>query len=559
MPLAPRWRRLPLILLALAGLALAGPRGAAAQAPVRGDAPVTRSIPAGSLAAPPISRGFVTLARVSGGKSAIAVCGLALLVWGAALRRVGRPDALQRLRDGLLLALGAVGGLAWWNFLAFHYPGFQHPADTYHYYIGAKYFPELGYTRLYECTALADARAGLSEQVAARRIRDLETNRLGSTAAVLGDPARCTGHFSPPRWQAFQRDIAWFRGRVPARRWRLAQVDHGYNATPAWGMAGSLLARTGPASDRQLLALALLDPLLLLAMWGSWLWAFGWRATCIALLFWGTNHFAPFGWTGGGYLRQDWLVAAIVAICLLRRGHPAAGGFLLTYAGFLRVFPGLIVVAIGLGAGLHAWRRRQLALPEPLRRFALGCALAVALVLPLSVLSAGGLGAWADFVENSRIHLSTPLRNHVGLRTVLSYDPAGRSSLTRDASLEDPYAPWKEQRRAVFAGRRVLFWGLVLGFVVLLARAAEGRELWVAAALGIGLIPIATELTSYYYGVLFGCAALWLRRESVGIALCALSALTWLIADRWHWYDEIFTWSSLAAVAFAVFAAAVFA
>ena len=61
-----------------------------------------------------------------------------------------------------------LGVLAYFNFGAFHFDGLRvHLWDMTHYYLGAKYFGELGYDGLYECIAVADAESGWP-QVAAR-------------------------------------------------------------------------------------------------------------------------------------------------------------------------------------------------------------------------------------------------------------------------------------------------------------------------------------------------------------------------------------------------------
>ena len=183
--------------------------------------------------------------------------------------------------------------------------------------------------------------------------------------------------------------------------------------------------------------------------------------------------------------------------------------------------------------------------------------------MPLSSITAGrgdsagapapGLGVWLDFYSNSRVHLTTPLRNHMGLVTLVAYDPASTAQELRDGALEDPYAAWKEARRATAAARRPLYLLLVLGFVALLARAVRDAEDWVAAVLGIGLIPIATELTSYYLCILLGFAALSQRRELLAALLVLLSALSCGIVEVWHWYDEVFTWTSFAVVALVLY------
>src|SRR5207237_8319873 len=119
----------------------------------------------------------------------------------------------------------------------------------------------------------------------------------------------------------FKRDIAWFESRFSLEFWNNSQKDHGYNSTPVWTIVGSALANLAPASDRQIFLLGLLDPTLLLLMWGFVVWAFGWRTAAVAALIWGTNFPARYWWNGGAYLRMDWLATAVIAICLLKRGR----------------------------------------------------------------------------------------------------------------------------------------------------------------------------------------------------------------------------------------------
>jgi hypothetical protein len=508
-----------------------------------------RPDPQGQIARLQLRRNLVNVSKL-----ALAVVGAGLLTWGIWLRKRGRPRAHAALRDALLVGLGFLGFWGWWNFLYLHYPGWLHEHEVFNYYIGSKYFPELGYTRLYECTALADFSGGLQARVEARSITNLESYVLEGTQAVLADPQRCLRHFAPARWSAFQEDVAWFRAQFEPDLWEALQRDHGYNAPPSWGLLGNLLANTAPASRGQLLLLSLLDPVLLLVMWACVGWAFGWRPLCIALLYWGTNHAGEFGWTGGGFLRNDWLVATVVGICLLRRGHSLLAGLLLGHSALLRIFPALTLAAVGAAAGLRALAARSL---EPLlveRRFALGALLAAALVLPLSSIVAGGETAWTDFAENTRLHLATPGSNTVGLRTALSYSQAGR--LKQLATNPDPSAAWKRAREAAFQDRRVLYALALLAYLALLLRALAGQDAWAAAILGIGALPVLLDPACYYTKVLFVFAFLAPRREAIGVALLGLSAAQWLVAAGFSEWDDIFTWTSVASVAFAVFATA---
>ncbi|MDJ0852941.1 MAG: hypothetical protein QNK04_31610 [Myxococcota bacterium] len=537
-----------------AAVLLAGWPGAEALAaepgPAGGEAPFGRLWwpgAEGSL----LRRGLVNLTKL-----AVALAATALLAWGAWLRRTGRPEARRGLRDRWLGVLGFVAFLGWWNFFQFHYPGFVHTNNTFVYYAGAKYFPELGYGRLYECVAVADLRAGLRGRVLRRKITNLETYDLESTAQIVAHPERCTRHFEPARWSAFERDVGWFRSRIPAHTWEDMQRDHGYNPPPAWGLLGTLLASTGPASALQIFALTVLDSLLDLAAWGFALWTFGWRAACVAILYWGTNHIAEFSWTGGSFLRDDWLAATVIGVCLLRRGHPASAGFLLGVASLLRIFPVLALAGVGATALLGMLRERRLAVPAETRRVAGGALLAGLLVVPLASAVAGGVDAWGAFAENTRLHVGTPGSNLVGLRTLLSYDPDARLvDLVQHA--KDPSAAWKAARLEAAAARRGLQALLVAAYLLLLGRALVDQPSWVAAILGLGALPVLLEPTCYYTSVLAIFGFLWLRRESVGVALCALAVASWGVAACFTEWDDIFLWSSVPLLAFVVYATAV--
>ncbi|MBW1684320.1 MAG: hypothetical protein JRS35_04585 [Deltaproteobacteria bacterium] len=521
----PRWVLVALLLLALPSVALAA------------------------------DRSLLSAQQVNTVKALLAGAGTLLLVVRLALPRWRQlPARRRRLWDGALLGLGLLAAACWWNLFQFNYPIFGHPSETYHYYVGSKYFRELGYTRLYRCTAVADAEAGWRKRVENRYVRDLETNDIVLAAALLEHPEDCKQHFTKERWRDFSRDVAWFRTHLPQRRWHMTQTDHGYNGTPAWGLFGGLLAHTGRATDAQILALRLIDPLLLLLTWAAVGWTFGWRVLCVALLYWGSNYPAQYGWVGGSYLRQVEFAAVLLGICLMRRQRMTAAGFLLVLAALVRVYPALLLAGPGLQAAGAMLRQRRLWLSAAHRRLLLGGLLALATVLPLSALDSGGFGAWLQFAENSRVLLDTPLRNHVGLRTVLSYDHEASSRFTRDTRLADPYARWKRAREEAFASHRLLFGALVAGFVLLLAAAVRGQPEWVAVVLGAGLVPVAAELTCYYSAILVVFALLWRRHPPAAAALVGLSAAGWLITERFLFYDEIFTWISLATLAFVLFA-----
>lgn len=481
----------------------------------------------------------------------LALLGIALLAVDAR-----RPHGSRRRRAFGVAA--AVAALTYFNFGAFHFGNFVHTWDTLHYYLGAKYFRELSYDRLYECMAVADAAdaeaPGLARRVRLRKITNLRTNVLESTEEILAHPRRCTDHFSPDRWRQFTADVAWFRGRETPRRWEEISTDHGFNGTPAWLIAGSALANLAPAGERQILALTLLDPLYFLALAAVIGWAFGLRALAVALLVLATFFPSRFFWTGGAFLRWDWLFYLAAAVACLKKGRPWLGGMALGYAMMLRVFPGLLAAG-PLAAVIALAARDGLRRPEVQAhlRFLGGAAVAVALLVPASFAATGPDG-WSAFIANTHKHQATPLTNHMGLRTVAAWRPAEVGRHLVDETAADPWLRWKEARLA--AWRRVWPLGAAVAgaALLLLGRAARRRpEPWIAAALGALWIVFAVELTSYYYAFLVVPALLWVEKRSAGIALLALAAFSQLVSlgpllGMPTWRDEQYTLISLATV-----------
>lgn len=486
--------------------------------------------------------------RTNLAKAGLAAVGLVTWLAIARTRRRDAENAPSRGRDALLAALGVLGLLGWWNFGQFHYPGVAHPHELYHYVLGAKYFPELGYTRLYECTVVADAAAGLPERAARREITDLRTYTSVPAAPIVANPTRCTRHFAPERWQSFQHDVGWFRERVSPSEWEGMQRDHGYNPTPAWGVLGRALVGSDPLDDARIATLLWLDPLLLLLAFGVGAWAFGWRATSVALLFFGTNHPAEYGWVGGAYLRHDWFAASVAGLALLRRDRPLGGGFLIGCAAMLRVFPLLLFVPFALQALAQSWRAGRFVFPASHRRVAAGALLAAAVFAPLSVWSSG-TDAWPAFAENIRMHAGAPTNTALGLGMLSGFAPTTRE-VALEGSTRDVDEAWKRAQQRHREARWPLRAAIALVVVALVFRASRAAPAWELALLGVALVPALVDVSCYYTAIFaaFGFAAT--GRPRVGAALCGLSLAGWLAAGRWIAWDDISTATSAALLLF---------
>lgn len=497
----------------------------------------------------PVEKNFFTYwnNEVSAGwEVALAVLGLGLLVWGYLVKRAGKAERSRKIRDRILMVLGGLSFLTYFNFGFFHFPNWIHDWEWTHYYLGSKYFKELSYDRLYECIAIADHESGdnaLKRRVELRKITNLRTNALEKTTEVLANPQACKQHFVDSRWDAFKRDVKFFRDRQNYKRWDDLQTDHGYNGTPVWNVAGSVMANLAPASNGQLYTLALLDPLYLFAMAGVVWWAFGWRTLCVGLLVFATNFPSRYYWTGGSFLRWDWIFYLVAAVCCLKKDRPVLAGMAIGYATLLRVFPGLLLAGPALAVGYQLVKTRTV--ERRWLRFALGGILSIAILVPLSLQVGGGTQAYVRFYENTVKHKETPLTNYMGLRTVVAYRTNETGKDLRSDKYTDPWIKWKQARLRGFETAKPVYGVIVVAFLVMMGFAVRGRPAWQAAALGATFIAIGVELTCYYYAFVMAVALLHDEDEGVGRLLLMMTAVTTFIGVMPGWLDDKYTLMSL--------------
>jgi hypothetical protein len=455
----------------------------------------------------------------------LAMLGAILLWWERRLVGLGMATFKLRLRRILLGTMGVLAFLTFFNFGFWHFPNFVHGWDTFHYYIGSKYFKELHYERLYECVATADSEEpNLRRRVELRKMTNLRTNVVETTANILAHPEICKQHFTDARWQSFKHDLAYFRTLENPRRWDDAQTDHGFNGTPVWAILGTTLSNLAPASRLDILLLDAIDVVLITIMAGLLWWAFGWRAVSVALMVFATNFPSRWYWIGGSFLRWDWLFWMGVGVCLVKKERPFWAGAAISYAALLRIFPGFLFAGPLIALGYHyvktrEWDRRYL-------RMIMGGAVAVAVLVPVSFTVTGSPSIYPEFLRNTAKHSETPLTNHMGLRTVIDFRPAEAANRMNTPAMVDPWLRWKDARRAAFHESLPLYLSLVACFLVLMGLAIRNVEPWVTVALSATVISFGSELTCYYYAFLIIPALLYAVVPRAGEWMLWLTALT---------------------------------
>jgi hypothetical protein len=453
-----------------------------------------------------------------------------LLWWERRLVRLGLDAARRRARHILICVMGALALLTFFNFGFWHFPNFVHGWDTFHYYIGSKYFKELHYERLYECVATADSEEPLlRRRVELRKLTNLRTNVVQTTDQILAHPEICKQHFATPaRWEAFKQDLRYFRSLEGPRRWDDAQTDHGFNGTPVWSIMGSVLSNLTVASKTSILVLDAIDVALIFAMVGLMWWAFGWRVVSVALIVFATNFPSRWDWIGGSFLRWDWLFWMGFAVCMMKKQRPMWAGAALMYATLLRIFPGFLFVAPLVALIVHYVKTRQW--EQRFLRFFIGGALAFAVLVPVSFVTSGGPSIYPQFIRNTIKHSETPLTNNMGLRTVLNYRPAEAANRMSTPAMVDQWQRWKEARTKAFREAIPLYLSLVLCYLVLIGLAIKGAEPWVVLLLSSTLISFGAELTGYYYAFIIIPALLYAVIPRAGEWLLWLTTFTQFIS-----------------------------
>jgi hypothetical protein len=195
------------------------------------------------------------------------------------------------------------------------------------------------------------------------------------------------------------------------------------------------------------------------------------------------------------------------------------------------------------------------------RSIVAGAALAVVILVPISLVKSGGIDGYRRFAQNAEKHTSTPLTNYMGLRTLIAYAPSEAGRFLRSDRLDDPWADWKLTKLRTFRARKALFVAAAAGFGALLWFAVRGVEPWVACSLSATMIAVGVELTCYYYAFLVAVALLYEKRREVGVALLAVTAATGFIdwaptrflpdtgLWRWikmpTWLDEQYMWMAV--------------
>jgi hypothetical protein len=445
------------------------------------------------------------------------------------------PSKAHPLRSRAIVVVAVL-----FSFGVFHNLGtfrggtFLHYAEMFHYYLGSKYFEELGYYELYNAVIAADTEQG-NALLGLPFYTDLRTYQNTQREAALRDVDRVKNRFSSERWNAFKADVAFFKtatGMPRSPGFFFILMDHGYNASPASTFILGTLTNIVPVT--QLRLLAVLDVLLVVTMMVLVFRTFGLEMGALFSIYFCVNILSGQEYLSGSLLRYDWLFYIVVSVCLLERGRYASSSFFLTLSAMLRVFPALLFY--GLAVVIVQNVRTTRTVDRRYLRFALA---AVATALALFLLPAASLGSvlqpWQDFYAKAQLHDRGVYVNHVGSRAIALFEPSHLSlerfaNAYKSAHTDDIVRHWQDVKEKELARKRP---AVVLSSLLVLAcltaiiwrrRAGETEGLlW-----SLPLIYTTSYLSSYYYAFLCLFVLLFFRRtDPLGsfVPLCLLLSL----------------------------------
>ncbi len=330
----------------------------------------------------------------------ILVVFLALLLVSYFLERSARGNRRWVTASFTLLALASVAG--YFNFGQFRYAdGFVNPWEHFHFFLGSKYLPEVGYDGLYVAT-LTSINDRYPGAIVNTEVRDLMTFDMNTAILYFDQRETIKERFTKERWEEFDRDVNFLSAHYRLPMVQILQ-DHGNTGSPAWAMAARIFTAPFEAGPRVLNALSFLDSILLLVMFGTIWRAFGYRAMCISLVI---TMLMPRGYLflGGSILRLDWLFALGMAMSFLKLKRYKTSGAFLAWAIASKPFCALFAVALGFHFLWTAWKNRRVSKDHT--ALVLSSVAALLLIVLLSSFSLGGFGIWTHYAQRITANLT---------------------------------------------------------------------------------------------------------------------------------------------------------
>ncbi|MCC6157089.1 MAG: hypothetical protein IT350_03490 [Deltaproteobacteria bacterium] len=401
--------------------------------------------------------------------------------------------------------------------------------NLYHYMLGTKYFPEVGYFDLYRASIVADDELEKVFQKPGYQIRDMHTYEFIpiEDALVTAKTEGVRDKFAPDRWENFKKDLRFFQKLKGGRFWKGPIADRGFNPSPAWLILHEPILNL--AKWRRMPVLDFLcdlnSYLLLGAILALW-WAFGLRVSLISTL-WFCLWFGNDSRVFGGYFAYDWFVYFIFFICLAERGWKAAGAPWLAYSAMMRGFTGLVALHGAVRWVIETARRRRL--PAERTRFFLALVASCMVIVALGSMTGRGFDGWLEWKEKISIHSEnhTISYNRIGLKFLFSHDYTTGKWVTNIPAIERKFEKNESKYKAAS------FALMALTLLAMIRRKDHDGYL-----LFIPFVYFAMMLSRYYFSVAV-LLFTWREFDRRGIGSLLSSMWLFFVPAFFHWHQQI--------------------
>jgi hypothetical protein len=424
-----------------------------------------------------------------------------------------------------------------------------HTWDIYHQVIGTKYFNELGYFRIYECTWEVDEmNSGHFKRVP--KMRDIQTLKIPPTKEAVGE-RDCAQLFTPERLDMFAQDIEDIYALGGHNMWNKLFTDKGFNGTPFHAWILSKVTDGVPIVWDEYIWLGLLDVWLMLLAFAAIAWAWDVKTAAIAMLFFCANFPNRYLHMGGSILRFDYIAMLIFALAAMKKGWFGIAGACVAWATFERAFPGIFAAGLAFKAGIDLIATRKLR--REYLNFGLGFALTGLVLFGLSLTLcdtlAAGVDAWREWWHNITVHTAHTRGFRVGFKHMFMMD----GNLTD----KHQFVGWSKKTELFHTRDHLYYLTVLLLLAPLLLAVRKLDAVTFAALFAAAGFFVLSPATRYYYSmmVLFLLVDRKLFEDRKQLLLAALLFLTaaWLTQMQMVTDNVAFHYNTATSAAFAGF------
>lgn len=401
-------------------------------------------------------------------------------------------------------------------------PALFHIHEIFHYYIGGKYFPEIGYRGLYEAAVLADSESEdpfLNDDNEIRSLRDPRWWIYVPEARTLG-LEEFRPNFTDERWEAFKADVETIKRYSAGDDFLGIVNDVGYNPPPTWANLGHAVASVIPITEEdawfpglrphwyQILWLPWIDVAIITAAMVLVARTFGLLPVAAFIGLYTCSYAAQYNWTSGSLLRWTWLCELIAGACLLRRERWGWAGVFMALSSLDRIFPAAFLAGACIPLFWRGLTQRQW---RPFVHFAGAAAVAGAAWFGLSVWLFG-LHAWVEFFEKINLHRSLIFIHCLGYQRIATFEMGITDPFWDDIGGWNGY---NEIQNATWQHWRWVHYPIMTLLVALSALASLRRPAYETALMFGSMAFFVSQIATSYYYIFFPlCAVVIMGTES---------------------------------------------